>query len=342
MESSRRRFVRQCIGGSLAAGFALPSGRLAHAQATPAVATPASLPTGWPAQPIKVVVPFPPGGSTDILGRFVAEHLQKTLGKPVMVENLPGATGTIGVAAVSRANPDGYTLLMGSVGTMVTNHFAYEKLPFTIDSIAPVINLAETPNVLMVRPSLDVDSPAALIALMKARGGNFQYGSSGVASSAQISCEVFKQRAGVQAVHVPYKGGSQMLTDLIAGNIDFTIDQISSAFKLIQAGRIKALAVTSAQRSPLLPDLPTLSETMPGFVMSPWFCVGAPANTPKPIVARLNTLLNGMLADKAIVSKMEGYGIVPVGGTPADLATLIRREAAQMQELSTRVQFKTA
>lgn len=340
MQSSRRRFVQQCIGGSFAVGLGLPLARLAHAQATADAA--AALPNGWPAQSIKVVVPFPPGGSTDILGRFVAEHLQKTLGKPVMVENLPGATGTIGVAAVARANPDGYTLLMGSVGTMVTNHFAYEKLPFTIDSIAPVINLAETPNVLMVRPSLDVDSPAALIARMKAKGASFQYGSSGVASSAQISCEVFKQRAGVQAVHVPYKGGSQMLTDLIAGNIDFTIDQISSALKLIQAGRIKALAVTSAQRSPLLPDLPTLAETMPGYVMSPWFCVGAPASTPKPIVARINTLLNGMLADKAIVAKMEGYGIVPVGGTPTDLATLIRKEATQMQELSTRVQFKTA
>ncbi|REE92215.1 Bug family tripartite tricarboxylate transporter substrate binding protein [Cupriavidus plantarum] len=349
MQPSRRRFVRQALGGSFAAAFALPLTRLAHAQAAlgaAAHALPANaagtLPDGWPAQPIKVVVPFPPGGSTDILGRFVAEHLQRMLGKPVMVENLPGATGTIGVASVARANPDGYTLLMGSVGTMVTNHFAYDKLPFTMDSIAPVINLAETPNVLMVRPSLDVGSPAALIALMKAKGGSFHYGSSGVASSAQISCEVFKQRAGVQAVHVPYKGGSQMLTDLIAGNIDFTIDQISSALKLIQARRVRALAVTSAKRSPLLPDLPTLSETMPGFVMSPWFCVGAPANTPGPVVSRLNALLNDMLADKAIVAKMEAYGIVPVGGTPGDLAALIRRESAQMQELSTRVQFKTA
>lgn len=324
MTISRRRIV--------AAGLALPFvslADLARAQ-------------DWPTQTVRVMVPFPPGGSTDILGRFVAEHLQKELGKPVMVENLPGATGTIGVAAVARANPDGHTLLMGSVGTMVTNHFAYEKLPFTIDSIAPVITLAETPNVLMVRPSLDVDSPKALIARMKAGGAQFQYGSSGVASSAHISCELFKQKAGVSAVHVPYKGGSQMLTDLIAGNIDFTIDQISSALKLIQAGRVKALAVTSGTRSLLLPDVPTLSETMPGFVMSPWFCVGAPANTPKPVVTRLNALLNGMLADKAIVAKMAAYGIVPVGGTPADLGALIKKEASQMQDLSTRVQLRNA
>jgi len=321
MQQTRRRII--------AAGLALPFAHLARAEE-------------WPSQPIKVMVPFPPGGSTDILGRFVSEHLQKTLGKPVVVENRPGATGTIGVAAVARANPDGYTLLMGSVGTMVTNYFAYENLPFTMDSIAPVITLAEMPNVLMVRPSLDVNSVAALIARMKAPGANFKYGSSGVASSAQISCEMFKQRAGVRADHVPYKGGSQMLTDLISGNIDFTIDQISSALKLIQAGRIKALAVTSAKRSPLLPDVPTLSESMPGFVMSPWFCVGAPADTPKPIIAKLNTLLNGMLADKAFVSKMGAYGILPVGGTPADLASLIKKEASQMQELSTRVQLKAS
>jgi tripartite-type tricarboxylate transporter receptor subunit TctC len=321
MQQRRRRI--------LAAGLAMPLARFAQAQ-------------DWPSQPIKVMVPFPAGGSTDILGRFVAEHLQKSLGKPVMVENLPGATGTIGVAAVARANPDGYTLLMGSVGTMVTNHFAYEKLPFAIDSIAPVIALAEMPNVLMVRPSLDVDSPKALIARMKAGGGNFQYGSSGIASSAHISCELFKQRAGVSAIHVPYKGGSQMLTDLIAGNIDFTIDQMSSALKLIQARRIKALAVTSAGRSPLLPDVPTLAETMPGFVMSPWFSVGAPANTPQPIITKLNTMLNGMLTDKTIVARMQGYGIVPVGGSPADLAALIRKETAQMQELSTRVQLRAA
>lgn len=322
MQSTRRRIV--------AAGIALPLlalTRLARAEA-------------WPTQPVRVMVPFPPGGSTDILGRMVAEHLQKTLGKPVMVENLPGATGTIGVAAVARAAPDGHTLLMGSVGTMVTNHFAYEKLPFKIDSIAPVITLAEMPNVLMVRPTLDVDSPAALISRMKAKDARFQYGSSGVASSAHISCELFKQRAGVPAMHVPYKGGSQMLTDLIAGNIDFTIDQISSALKLIQAGRIKALAVTSARRSPLLPDVPTLAETMPGFVMSPWFCVGAPAGTPAPIVDKLNAMLNGMLADQATVAKMASYGIVPVGGTPADLAALVRKEASQMQELSTRVQLR--
>ena len=312
----------------IAASAALPLAGLAHAT------------QDWPQQTVKVMVPFPPGGSTDILGRMVAEHLQKSLGKPVIVENLPGATGTIGVAAVARAAPDGHTLLMGSVGTMVTNHFAYKKLPFTMDSIAPVIDLAETPNVLMVRSSLEVNTPAELIALMKANPGKFQYGSSGIASSSHVSCELFKLRAGVSAVHIPYKGGTPMLTDLVGGTIDFSIDQISSALKLIQAGRIKALAVTSAGRSTQLPSLPTLSETLPGFVAAPWFCVGTTAGTPRAVIQRVNAALNAMLADKAVLARLESFGIVPVGGTPEDLGTLMNREAEQMRELSRRVNLQ--
>ncbi|MRD49011.1 tripartite tricarboxylate transporter substrate binding protein [Caenimonas koreensis DSM 17982] len=314
----------------LTAGAALPFASALHAQT-------------WPGdQTIKVMVPFPPGGSTDIIGRMVAEHLQKQLSATVIVENLPGATGTIGVAAVARAKPDGYTLLMGSVGTMVTNHFAYEKLPFTIDSIAPVINLAETPNVLMVRPDLPVKTPGELIAYMKANPGKLQYGSSGIASSAHVACELLKLRAGVDAVHVPYKGGTPMLNDLMAGTIDFSIDQISSALKLMQAGRIRALAVASRTRSTQLPGVPTLAETIPDFVSSPWFCVGAPAGTPRPVIMRVNTALNSMLADKAVLAKLEGFGILPVGGTPEDLAALMKREAAQMRELSTRVNLRNS
>ncbi|WP_395686193.1 Bug family tripartite tricarboxylate transporter substrate binding protein [Caenimonas koreensis] len=314
----------------LTAGAALPFASALHAQT-------------WPGdQTIKVMVPFPPGGSTDIIGRMVAEHLQKQLTATVIVENLPGATGTIGVAAVARAKPDGYTLLMGSVGTMVTNHFAYEKLPFTIDSIAPVINLAETPNVLMVRPDLPVKTPGELIAYMKANPGKLQYGSSGIASSAHVACELLKLRAGVDAVHVPYKGGTPMLNDLMAGTIDFSIDQISSALKLMQAGRIRALAVASRTRSTQLPGVPTLAETIPDFVSSPWFCVGAPAGTPRPVIMRVNTALNSMLADKAVLAKLEGFGILPVGGTPEDLAALMKREAAQMRELSTRVNLRNS
>lgn len=322
MTLNRRHFV--------ASTLALPFAGTAFAQ-------------DWPAQTIKVMVPFPPGGSTDILGRMVAEHLQKQLGQTAIVENLPGATGTIGVGAVARAKPDGYTLLMGSVGTMVTNHFAYEKLPFTMESIAPVINIAETPNVLMVRPDLGVNSAAELVALMKAKPGALKHGSSGLASSSHISCELFKQRAGVSAIHVPYKGGTPMLTDLVGGTIDFSIDQISSSLKLIQAGRIKALAVTSRQRSPQLPDLPTLTDSiLPGYVMAPWFCVGAPAGTPAPIIQRVNRALNAMLKDKDVLAKLEGFGITPVGGTPEALGELMKREAQIVRDLAAKVNFRNA
>jgi tripartite-type tricarboxylate transporter receptor subunit TctC len=313
-----------------------------------AAATLAPLTTGawaqsWPQQTIKVIVPFPPGGSTDIIGRMVAAHLGKELSHTVVVENLPGATGSIGVGAVARAKPDGYTLLIGSVGTIVTSHFAYEKLPYSMEAIAPVINLAEMPNVLMVRHDLPVNSAEELVAYMKARPGELKHGSSGLASSAHISCELFKLRTGTAAIHVPYKGGTPMLNDLVSGIIDFSIDQISSSVKLIQAGRIKGLAVTSRQRSKQLPQLKTLDESLlPGFVMSPWFCVGAPAGTPPAVVERINASLNRMLANPDVLAQLDGFGIVPVGGTAEELAALIQRETALMRELATRVNLRAS
>jgi len=321
MKLTRREIV--------AAGVAMPFAGLALAEPE------------WPAQTIRLIVPFPPGGTTDIIGRMVAEHLQKSLGASVTVDNLPGATGTIGIGAAARAKPDGYTLVMGSVGTMVTNYFAYDNLPFTIDAIAPVINLAEIPNVLMVRPNLNVNSAAELVAHMKANPGKLQYGSPGVAASAHVSCELFMLRTGTSAVHIPYKGSAPMLSNLAGGFIDFTIDQISSAITLIQAGRIKALAVTSRNRSTQLPNLPTLTETiLPDFVMAPWFCMGAPAGTPQPIIQRLNTTLNAMLADKAVKDKLDSFGAVPAGGTAEDLAALIKREAAMTRELATKINLR--
>jgi len=297
----------------------------------------------WPEQAIRMIVPFPPGGSTDIIGRMVAEYLQKQLDCSVVVVNQPGAAGTIGTAAVARAKPDGYTILIGSIGTMVTNHFIYKDLSFTMNDIAPVITLAEMPNVLMVRPDLGVNTPAELVALMKANPNKLQYGSSGIGTSAHVSCELFKLRTGTSAVHIPYKGGTPMLTDLMGGHVDFSIDQISSALKFIQAGRIKALAVTSRRRSAQLPDIPTLSETLlPDFVMSPWFCVGAPVGTPKAIIQRLNTALNAMLADKATLVTLDSFSTSPVGGSPEDLAELMKREAGLVRELSAKVDFHSS
>lgn len=316
---------------------------LASAAATTLPLSCGAFAQGWPQETVKVIVPFPPGGSTDIIGRMVAAQLGKELGRSVVVVNLPGATGSIGVAAVARAKPDGHTLLVTSVGPMVTNHFAYSNLPYTMDAITPIIQVADVPNVLMVRADLPVNSAQELVAYMKANPGKLQHGSSGLASSSHISCELFKLRTGVTALHVPYKGGTPMLTDLVGGTIDFSIDQISSALKLIQAGRIKGLAVTSRERSKQLPELPTLHETiLPGFVMAPWFCVGAPTGTPRAVIERVNASLNRSLADAGVRELLDAGGMVPVGGSPEDLAALIRREAALMQEIAARVNLKAS
>lgn len=303
--------------------------------------SPLTYATDWPQRSIRIVVPFPPGGSTDILGRATAEYLHKALNVPVVVENLPGATGTIGAAAAARAAPDGYTLLLGSVGTVVTNHFVYEKLSFGLDSFEPIINIAETPNVVLVRSGLPVNNISDLIAYMKANPGKLNHGSPGIASSSHVSAEMFKQRAGAQAEHVPYKGSSPMLVDLMGGTLDFTIDNISSSLELIKSGKLKAIAVTSDKRSPLLPNLPTVIESgMDGYVMAPWFSLMAPANTPQQVVAKLNGVLNEMLQDPAVRKVLQSYGAEPVGGTPDELKRLMTQEAETIRSLSSRVNFR--
>lgn len=297
----------------------------------------------WPDQNIHIVVPFPPGGSTDILGRAVADYIHRSLGATVIVDNIPGATGMIGTATAARAKPDGYTLLMGSIGTMVTNHFANDNLSFSMDSFDPIINIAETPNVVMVRPDLDVSTVQELIDLMKKNPGKLNYGTPGIASSAHVSTELFMQRTGVTAEHVPYKGSSPMLVDLIGGFIDFSIDNISSSLELIKGGKIKAIAVTSENRSPLLPDLPTVIEAgIPGYVMAPWFSVAAPANTPSSVIQKLNVVLNDMLKDAKVRDLLISYGAEPVGGSPEEIAALMVTEAAKIRDLSATVNFKTS
>ncbi|MVW72815.1 tripartite tricarboxylate transporter substrate binding protein [Bordetella sp. 15P40C-2] len=295
----------------------------------------------WPAKSIRIVVPFPPGGSTDILGRRTADYLQKSFNVPVIVENLPGATGTIGTAAVARASPDGYTLLMGSIGTVVTNHFVYDNLPFKLSAFDPIINIAETPNVVIVRAGLPVHSVQELIDYMKAHPGKLNYGSPGLASSSHVSTELFKLRAGVQGQHVPYKGSTPMLADLMGESIDFTIDNISSSLELIKSNKLRAIAVTSRARSPLLPMLPTMIEAgMPGYVMAPWFCVAAPTGTPPTVIEKLNSTLNAMLKDAGVRGLLESYGATPVGGSTEQIRALIASEARTIESLARQVNFK--
>lgn len=295
----------------------------------------------WPTRSIRIIVPFPAGGSTDILGRATADYMQRSLNMPVVVENVPGATGTIGVRNVARSVPDGYTFLMGSIGTVVTNHFVFNDLPYTIDSLDPVITIAETSNIVMVRPSLNVNSLAELIEYMKANPGKLNFGSPGIASSSHVSTEVFLQRVGAEAEIIHYRGSAPMLADLMGSTLDVSIDNISSSIELVKGGRLKALAVTSRNRSALLPDVPTVIESgLPDYIMAPWFCVAAPAGTPQPVIQVVNKVLNSMLEDESTRKLLLSYGAVPVGGSADDLRKLIAQDAEVIRELSKKVDFK--
>ncbi len=255
-----------------------------------AFATLAPAQTPYPSKPIRIVVPFPAGGTTDILARAVAQRLTETLGQSVVVDNRPGAGGNIGAELVAKAAPDGYTLLMGTVGTHAINASLYAKMPYDhVRDFAPIILVAGVPNVLVVNPALPVNSVQELIAYGKANPGKLNFASSGNGTSIHLSGELFKTMTGVQMAHVPYKGSSPALVDLMGGQVQLMFDNLPSALPQIKAGKLKALAVTSAQRSTALPDVPTVIESgLPGFEASSWFGLLAPAGTPKDIIAKLN------------------------------------------------------
>src|SRR4029453_1006317 len=243
-----------------------------------------------PPKPVRVVVPFPAGGTTDILARAAAQKLSETWGQQAIVDNRPGAGGNIGAELVAKSAPDGYTLLMGTVGTHAINASLYPKMPYDhVKDFAPVILVAGVPNVLVVHPSLPVNSVQELIAYAKANPGKLNFASSGNGTSIHLSGELFKVMTGVQMTHVPYKGSAPALQDLIGGQVQLMFDNLPPSPPQIKAGKLRALGVTSAARAPALPDLPTIAESgLPGFEASSWFGVLVPAGTPPSIVTKLN------------------------------------------------------
>src|SRR5438552_13835540 len=239
----------------------------------------------YPTRPIRLVVPFPAGGTTDILAREVGQRLSMTLGQPVVIDNRPGAAGNIGADLVAKSAPDGYTLLMGTVGTHAINASLYAKMPYDhVKDFAPIILVAGVPNVLVVNPSLPVNSVQELIAYAKANPGKLNFASSGPGTSIHLSGELFKVMAGVQMTHVPYKGSAPALQDLLGGQVQLMFDNLPPSLPHIKAGKLRALAVTSVARSPALPDVPTIAESgLPGFEASSWFGILVPAGTPSAI-----------------------------------------------------------
>jgi tripartite-type tricarboxylate transporter receptor subunit TctC len=283
----------------------------------------------YPTHAIKLIVPFPPGGTTDILARAVAQRLTETLGQAVVVDNRPGAGGNIGSDIVAKSAPDGYTLVMGTVGTHAINPSLYAKMPYDhVADFAPIVLVAGVPNVLEVNPSLPVHTVADLIKLAKEKPGTINFASSGSGTSIHLSGELFKTMAGVNMTHIPYKGSAPAITDLIGGQVQVMFDNLPSSLAQIKAGKLRAIAVTSMKRAPALPDVPTINESgLPGFEASSWFGILAPAGTPPAVIARINTEVNTWLQSPDAREKLLAQGAEAAGGTPAQFASHIRIES---------------
>jgi len=287
----------------------------------------------WPSKPVRIVVPFPPGGTTDLIARALGVELQKMWQQPVIVENRPGAGGNIGADLVAKAAPDGYTLLMGTVGTHAINKALFEqngaRMPFDpVKDFVPITLAAGVPNVMVINPKLPVGSVSEFIVYARARPGQLNMASSGNGTSIHLSGELFKTVTGVYMVHFPYRGSAPALTDLIAGNMNVMFDNLPSALPHIKSGRIKALAVTSRTRSPALPDVPTIEEAagLKGFDASSWFGLFAPAGTPRAIVDRVQSDVARALAIPEVRERFVAQGADPGGNTPEQFAAFIRAE----------------
>ena len=285
--------------------------------------------SNWPKQAIRIIVTFTPGGAPDILARVLAESWQQSLGVPVLVENRPGYGGNIGADLVAKSDPDGYTLLIGTVGIHTINGALYEKMSFhPINDFTPISFLASTPNVLVVNKKLGVTNLHELIELAKAKPNELTFGSSGIGTSLHMSGELFKEMTGVQIRHIPYKGRAQSLPDLISGRISMLFDNLSSSLPLIKAGEVQALAVTTLKRSPAAPEIPTMTEQgLTAFEATSWFSLMAPANLPPALQKRLNTLTRQTLNRPDVRNKLLAIGLEPAPGSPQELSRLIQSEA---------------
>jgi len=282
----------------------------------------------YPNKPIKIVVPFLAGGTTDIMARAVAADLQKAFGQAVVVENRAGAGGNIGADAVAKSAPDGYTFLMGTVGTHAINMALYTKMPYdAVKDFAPVSLVAAVPNILVATPSFPVNSVKELIDLVKKEDGKLTFASSGSGTSIHLSGELFKQLAGVQMTHVPYKGSSAALPDVMSGQVNVMFDNAPSVMPHIKGGKLKAVAVTSGKRAPALPNVPTIAESgLPGFEASSWFGLLAPAGTPKEIVDKVSAQIQKMLQTPEMKERLASQGADGVGNTPEQFAAHIKTE----------------
>jgi len=296
-----------------------------------ALAPPCAAAQGYPTKAIRMIVPFPPGGPNDILGRVVAQKLTEQLGQQVVIDNRGGAGGTIGAELAARAVPDGYTLLLGGTASLSINPGLHRKLPYDpLKDFAPVSLVGTAPSILVTHPSLPVKAVRDVIALARAKPGQLNFASAGIGTPPHLAGELFKSMAGVDMVHVPYKGGGPALVDLIAGQVNMYFSGISAALPLVKDGKLRGIAVTSAKRTALMPDTPTIAESgLPGYEVGNWYAIVAPAATPKAIVMRLNHEIVTALAVQDVKKRFVELAADPVGSTPEELLKYNRSEIAK-------------
>lgn len=297
-----------------------------------AVSVAAAAQSAYPSRPIKLIAPFPPGGSSDVLCRLLAQKLTEGFGQTVVVENRPGASGAIGFEAAAKAPNDGYTIVIGSSSTLATNPHLFKKLPYDpINDFAPVSLVATSPQVLIVHPSVKANTVAELIALAKASPGKLNFGSGGKGIQSHISGEMFKSAVGVDIVHVPYKGGGQAVADLVTGQIQMVFADMVPAIPHIRSGRLRALAVTSETRSPAIPEIPTMIEAgVKDYRAELWWAILAPRGTSAEVVARLNAELGRIMKIPDVQAKYQELGVATIHGTPAQVSEFIKARSIEV------------
>src|SRR3954451_23006288 len=289
---------------------------------------PAALAQSYPAKPVSLIVPWAPGGSTDILARIVAQHLHQSMGQPVIIENRTGASGNIGTSAVALAPADGYTLLFNTMSVHTMNHALFATMPFDgVKDFSPISLLAYVTNTMVVHPSVPANTVAEFIAYAKANPGKIAYASSGPGSTNHLCAAMLEKMAGIEMLHVPYRGGAPAVADTVAGQVQLFFTAGTQSLEHVKAGRLKLLAVTEEKRSTLLPDVPTVAETVPGCEMTVWYGAFGPAGMPKDIVARLNTEIARALFLPEVKSRMDAIAVEVASSTPEELGERMRKDA---------------
>ena len=313
ISGSRRRLARGCIGAGLALAAMLAALPQAAAQ-------------DYPSRPVKIIVPFPAGGTADVMPRLIGEWLSRKWGQPVVVENRTGAAGNIGAEAVAKAEPDGYTLLSAPPPPLVINQNLYPKLGFDPSEFVPIVIMGRVPNALVVNPKLPLNSVAEVIAYAKANPGKLTSATQGNGTTSHLTSELFQMMADVKFQHVPYRGSAPALTDLVAGSVDLMFDNLGVSLPLVKGGQLKLLGVATPKRMASLPDVPTIAETLPGFESAAWFAIVAPPKTPQAVVDKINADVNEALRQSDIVQRLTQLSAEPIGGTPQATAAYMREE----------------